>query len=133
MLAKLGRYNSFGLLILRLGVGVMMILHGYPKLIGGPEKWQKIGAAMGDLGIDIYPAFWGFMAAFAEAVGGLLVAVGWQFRLANVLLLITMLVAAFKHINAGDGIMGASHAIELAFVFAGLLFIGAGKYAVDKK
>ncbi|RZK26274.1 MAG: DoxX family protein, partial [Flavobacterium sp.] len=29
--------------------------------------------------------------------------------------------------------MGASHAIELGIVFFSLIFIGPGKYSVDKK
>lgn len=118
---------------MRIGLGVMMIMHGYPKLLGGPDKWEKIGGAMADMGVDIFPMFWGFMAAVAEAIGGLMVVLGWQFRLANLLLLITMIVAAFKHLHAGDTVMQASHSIELAFVFAGLLFVGAGKFSIDKK
>ena len=132
MFKKLGKYSNMGLLLMRIGIGGMMILHGYPKLLGGPDKWEKIGKVMADMGIDAFPVFWGFMAAFAEAIGGLLIVIGWQFRFASLLLLITMSVAAFKHLNAGDGIMDASHAIELAFVFAGLLFVGAGKYSIDK-
>ena len=30
------RYHDLGLLVLRVGLGVMFMLHGYPKLMGGP-------------------------------------------------------------------------------------------------
>ncbi len=133
MFKRLGKYNHFALLIIRLGLGVMMFLHGYPKLLGGVDKWERLGNSMSVLGIDFLPEFWGFMAAFAEAIGGALLLIGWFFRPATLLLLITMIVAALKHLNAGDGIMGASHAIELAVVFLGLFIIGPGKYSVDKK
>ncbi|MCB0698976.1 MAG: DoxX family protein [Chitinophagales bacterium] len=133
LLSGLGKYKDFGLLVMRAGVGIMMVLHGYPKLIGGPEKWEKIGKVMVDAGIDFYPVFWGFMASFAEGIGGALLVLGLMFRWTSLLLFITMFFAAFKHLNAGDGIMGASHAIELAVVFLGLLFLGPGKYSIDKK
>ena len=131
--SKLNRFTDFGLLIMRVGLGFMMIMHGYPKIFGGPERWGELGTAMEQFGISYAPEFWGFMAAFAEAGGGLLLILGWFSRPASFLLFITMLVAATKHISAGDGINGASHAIELACVFFALMFIGAGKYSMDKQ
>ena len=41
-----------------------------------------------------------------------------------------MLVAVNTHLTGGDGIMGASHAIESAVVFLCLFFSGAGNYSV---
>jgi putative oxidoreductase len=130
--SRLGRYTNFGLLVMRLGVGAMMIVHGYPKLIGGPEKWTKLGASMGNLGVHAYPEFWGFMAAVAEGLGGLLLILGLAFRPACLLLMFTMIVASVTHFSKGDTVGDASHAIELAFVFFGLFFIGPGRYSVDK-
>lgn len=132
ILGKLGHYSSTGLLIMRIGLGAMMITHGYPKLMGGPEKWVKLGGAMANLGVHSYPTFWGFMAGAAEGIGGLLILLGLFFRPACLLIVFTMIVAASKHISAGDGLSGASHAIELAFAYIGLLFVGPGKYSVDK-
>lgn len=132
LLQKLGNYKNTGLLLMRVGLGVMMIMHGYPKLFGGPEMWSGVGGAMKNIGIDFFPAFWGFMAACAEALGGLLILLGLLFRPACIFLLFTMVIAALMHLANGDGIMQASHAIELGFVFIGLLFIGPGKYSVDK-
>ena len=132
ILGRLSKYNHTALLLLRLGIGAMMICHGYPKLAGGPEKWAKLGGAMSAFGLHDIPSFWGFMAAFAEAVGGLLFLLGFFFRPATLLLLITMIVAAAKHISGGDGIMGASHAIELAILFLAMFIIGPGRYSIDK-
>ena len=124
-----------GLLLVRIGLGISFVfLHGAPKLLGGPETWIKLGGAMGALGITAAPAFWGFMAAFAEGIGGLLVALGLAFRPALVLLVVTMLVAALAHVvQFGDGLVGASQAPELAVVFAGLLLTGPGRYALDAR
>jgi putative oxidoreductase len=133
MLDSLGKYRNTGLLILRVGLGVMMITHGFPKLAKGPAGWEGLGGSMKVVGIDFLPVFWGFMGAAAEAVGGLFLILGLFFRPVNVLLVITMLIAALVHFGKGDGLSGASHAIELGIVFFSLIFIGPGKYSIDKK
>jgi putative oxidoreductase len=130
--SSLSKHHHTGLLILRIGIGVMMILHGYPKLLGGTEKWAGLGKSMSVFGMHDFPTFWGFMAAFAETIGGLLFLVGFLFRPAVFMLLITMIVATMRHIKGGDGIMGASHAIELAILFLSMFIIGPGKYSIDK-
>ena len=122
---------DLALLILRVGIGLMFILHGYPKIIGGMEKWTGLGSyGMGSLGIHIFPAFWGFMAAFSEFAGGIMIVLGLYIRYFSILLFITMLVAISSHLAGGDGIMGASHAIESAVVFLCLFFSGAGNYSI---
>ncbi|MEK6476204.1 DoxX family protein [Catalinimonas sp. 4WD22] len=122
-----------GLLILRIGIGIMFIVHGAPKLMGGPERWEAIGSNMKYLGITFAPAFWGFMAGFAEAVGGLCLILGIFYIPACILLFITMIVASTRHLAQGDGLAGSSHAIEAAILFFSLIFIGAGKYRASKK
>ena len=126
------KYKDLGLLILRVGIGLMFILHGWPKLIGGPEKWEQLGSSMELLRINFVPVFWGFMAAFAEVVGGALIMFGFLFRIACALLVITMFVATIRHMVAGDGFGGYSHALEACILFLSLLFIGPGKYSLDK-
>lgn len=133
VLSNLGRYKDAGLLILRVGLGAMMIFHGYPKIIGGPEGWAQLGASTKYVGINFLPTFWGLMAALAEGLGGVLIILGLWFRPAAIFLMLNMIVASAMHLGKGDLLSDASHAIELAFVFAGLIFIGPGKYSVDKK
>jgi len=119
------------LFILRIGMGLMFFLHGYPKLMGGMEKWQGLGAyGMGAIGIHFLPVFWGFMAAFSECIGGLMIVLGIQTRNFSLLLLITMIVAVASHLKEGDGVIEASHAIEAAFIFLFLFLSGSGKIAI---
>lgn len=125
--------RDFGLLLLRVGIGIMFMLHGWPKIAGGPEKWTALGGALETFGIYFAPGFWGFMAAFAEFFGGLFFALGLFWRPTLLLLVITMIVAAAKHLAAGDGLMGSSHAIEAGIAFLGLLIIGPGRYSLDAK
>jgi len=129
----LGKYRNTGLLILRIGLGLMFIIHGFPKLAGGPDGWAGLGGSMKVVGIDFFPVFWGFMAAVAETFGGFLLIVGLFYRPVCMLLVFTMVIAALVHLGKGDGLKGASHAIELGIVFLSLIFIGPGKYSVDKK
>ena len=104
--------------------------------MGGPKMWEGVGSATGYIGIHFAPVFWGLLAALVESVGGLLLVLGLGFRLVCILLIINLFVAAQFHLHqSGDmgGLGGASHAIEDAIVFAGLLFVGPGKYSVDKR
>lgn len=126
-------YKDFGLLIMRLGLGVAFIAHGWPKMVGGPDKWAGYGARFEAVtGIGFLPEFWGFMAAFAEMGGGILLILGLLTRPAAFLLTCTMVVAALWHYVSGDGFGGYSHAMEAAFTFFGIFFLGAGKYSVDE-
>jgi putative oxidoreductase len=134
----LDRYRDLGLFLLRVGLGSMFVYHGSGKLFGGPDEWSPVGTAMENLGITFAPAFWGFMAGLSEFGGGLLLAGGFLFRPACLLLVCTMAVAATFHLNlppdhpyAGFG--AASHAIEAGIVFLSLLLIGPGKLSVDDR
>ena len=122
------RQRDLGLLLLRVGIGAMFVFHGWPKMSGGPATWESLGHATEALGIAFAPTFWGFMAAFAELGGGLLLATGIAFRPACALLLATMIVASTRHLAQGDGLGKASHAIEAAILFLSLLLIGPGAY-----
>ncbi len=132
ILTALNKYKDFGLLFLRIGIGGMFIFHGAPKMFGGPEGWERMGASMAIVGIKFVPAFWGFMASFSEFIGGICIILGLFFRPACILLTITMTIAASGHLSRGDGLRGAAHAIENGIVFLSLIFIGPGKYSLDE-
>ena len=129
----LGKYRNTGLLILRIGLGVMMMVHGLPKIIDGPTGWEGLGGSMKLVGIDFLPIVWGFLAAISEGLGGFLLILGLFFRPVNMMLVFTMIIAALVHFAKGEGVSGASPAIELGIVFLSLIFIGPGKYSVNKK
>ena len=133
MFEKLGAYKDVAQLILRVGTGALLLTHGLPKLAKGIAGWEKIGHAMGLLGIHFAPALWGFLAAAAEGIGGLLMVLGLFFRPAVFLALFTMGVAAYSHLSQGDGLKGAEMAILYGIILLSLFILGPGKYSVDKK
>jgi putative oxidoreductase len=125
------KLRDVGLLLLRVGLGGMfVVMHGWPKISGGTHKWAELGAAMGNLGITFAPAFWGFMSAFSEFVGGVCIALGLFFRPVCVLLVINLIVAALAHYHGLPGMI--SYPIELGIVALGLLFIGPGNLALGR-
>ncbi|WP_183561897.1 DoxX family protein [Mucilaginibacter sp. SP1R1] len=133
ILSNLSNYKNFGLLIIRVGLGIMFIYHGYPKLMGGVNSWEGLGQSTRYVGIHFWPVVWGLLAALTEVFGGFLLVIGLAFRPVCILLVINLMVAAAMHFGKGGNLGDAAHAIEDAIVFAGLLFIGPGKYSVDKK
>ena len=131
ILNQLDRYRDPGLLILRIGIGLMFMIHGFPKLMGGPEAWTRLGGATAAIGVDLAPTFMGFMAAFAEFGGGLLLALGLLTRPACLLLCFTMIVATMMHVQNGDGFNRYSHALEASILFFSLFLIGPGRLSLD--
>lgn len=125
--------RNIGLLILRIGLGIMFILHGYPKVFGGPEKWAEVGTAMQHIGISFAPMFFGFIAGVTEFFGGLFLLLGLFFTPSTILLIMVMIVATTKHISSGDPFAFYSHSIEMGIVLLSLALIGPGKYNLDKK
>jgi putative oxidoreductase len=127
--------KDVGLLLIRLGIGFsMMAFHGYTKITGGTELWAGVGANMGHLGIGFAPVFWGFLAAFSEFAGSILLILGVLFRPAALMLAFTMFIAILTHLNMPAdapraGLSGAAHAIELLVVYVGLFLTGPGRYA----
>ena len=130
--ARLAHKVDLGLLVMRVGLGVMMMTHGVPKLLAGPETWGAVGGAMGNLGITFWPTFWGFCAGCAEGVGGLFLALGLLFRPTVTVMIFTMIMAATQMFASGKGLFGASHAIELGLALTGLWITGPGYHSLDR-
>ncbi len=119
-----GAFNA-AMLVLRLGVGILMMVHGYDKLVHFSEYQGKF---MNFLGIGTTMSL--ALVVFAEFFCSLFLILGLFTRLSAIPLIVTMCVALFKAHNAdftGDG--------EVATIYLTaylvLLFVGPGKISVD--
>ncbi len=128
-MAFLAKYRESGLLLMRVGLGVMFVILTAPILLAGAGHWASFGSGIRHLGIASHFQFWGFLGALAGCVGGVLMIFGLFFRPGVLLVLAITILHA---LNVGSAFRGKLAAIELTLVLIGLLFIGPGKYSVDK-
>ncbi len=118
------------LLVVRVGIGISFMCHGFPKLfLGGALGLGKGLTAVGIPG----GAGAAYLAALAEFFGGMLLIGGLLFRATTVVLAFTMLVALIYHLNHGDNFITYSHAMEDGILFVALTFAGPGRFSLDHR
>lgn len=131
MLKFLGKYRETGLLLLRVSIGLIFILVCGPVLLEGERHWAQFGSAMRVFNFHAHLDWWGFLGALAGCIGGILMVIGFAFRLGIVLTFLIALVhaIAFRH---DHGLRNSIVPIEVCVVLVSLAFLGPGKYSVDK-
>lgn len=122
--------KNIGLLFLRLFAGAGLIAHGYSKIFAGPERWAKLGSVLSKIGIDFLHPFWGFMAAFAEFFGGIMILLGLFTTIASFLVFCTMLAAGMIH-HHGDNFFKREPALLYLFISFFFMIKGAGAFSLD--
>jgi putative oxidoreductase len=137
MWAFLSRNRDAGQLILRLLLGAVIFwLHGWRDLAGGVGHWRDLGVEWRSVGIRFWPEFWGFLTVLAGSVGIALFMIGAAFRPACLFITIVLIVATVHDASGAKTLVGGlrdgAKPLELAIVFFSLMFIGPGKYSVDK-
>jgi putative oxidoreductase len=131
------RYKSFwpetSYFILRFSTGLMMCYyHGWSKILGDSDRWARLGNGLTQwIGLDILNVPLGFMAAFSESIGALLLAVGFMTRSTSFLLAFTMLVATIKNIT-GVGMEKAELSLLFLILSCVIFMRGSGKYSLDQ-
>ncbi len=123
--------KDIGYFILRFGLGLLIAIHGWPKITGGVPGWEKIGGTMSIFGINFMPGIWGLLAAVSEFLGGICVVLGIFFRPACALILITMAVAIASQLNSHKGIYGYIEAAEMGVAFLAMLLMGPGRFSLS--
>jgi putative oxidoreductase len=120
------RLRDGGLLLLRVGLGLMMFLgHGLDKLTGFADKAERFADPLG-VGSTTSLA----LTVFAEVVCSVLLVVGLGTRLAALVLAFTMGVAAFV-VHAGDDFGNREKALLYLAGYALLALAGGGRFAFD--
>lgn len=121
------RWEPLTLLLLRCGVGLVFIYHGYPKLFGSTERFVDSFQAIG------LPGYFVYVAGVTELFGGLAIALGLFTPVVGIILLLEMAVAMWKY-NFNEGIYAVrEYELPLILGLASLAVAttGAGKYSLD--
>ena len=128
---------SFGILLIRIIIGVLMAFYGYEKLthfeeMAASEFWAKNVSFLGMTG-KIPLA----LTIFAEFFCSILLIFGLFTRLALIPLVICMSyiivnVAQMTVINKGDNGTEINTAFVYLIIYIALFFTGAGNFSIDK-
>ena len=118
---------NVGLLLLRVFIGGALLTHGWGKMFGGLGGFIDGVAQMGFPA----PTVLGFLAAFAESFGAILLAIGLLTRPAAFLIVATMAVAVFgAHKGAAFSVQEAAWLYLVPALF--FLLKGAGRWSLDR-
>ncbi len=127
-MALLKRLELLTLLLLRCGLALVFIYHGYPKLFGDRatfiESFQAIGL----------PAYFVSVAGAIEFFGGVALALGLLTPIAGLLLFLDMGAAMWKY-NLSEGIYAVrQYELPLVLGLASLVMAaaGGGPFSLDR-
>ena len=125
---------NLAILVLRVCLGIMFVGHGLQKafgMFGGPGI-NGFSQMLSGLGFAP-PAFWAYVVAYTELIGGLLLMLGLGVRVSSLMLLAIMIVATWKvHLKAGFFLQagGFEYNFIIIAVCLALIITGAGKFAL---
>ena len=123
----LDRMQPLALLALRLTMGAVMIGHGWQKVNGNLHGFAGYVASMG------MPTWLGYVSAFTEFGGGILIVAGLLTRCAAFAILVDMSVAIIK-VHWKHGFMangGYEFPLAIWTIAFALIFFGAGAISLD--
>lgn len=128
--------TDLGLLILRLGLGGIMLAHGLQKVgvvAGGQDSLQATVEWMASMGI---PQWMAYLSVLAELGGGVALIIGFLGKLAAFGVAVNMSTALYK-VHLAKGFFNADDGVEfplaLFVMAAGLLVMGMGALSLDGK
>ena len=124
---------SYGILLLRLVVGLAFVGHGTQKLFGwfggyGPKGTGGFFASQGYRA----PVMMAVLAGLAEAGGGTLLALGLATPLAGALLAIVMINAIGSVTFKKAFMLGSELEIAYLTIAVSLAAIGPGRFSIDR-
>lgn len=119
------RRPDLGILLIRLGLGVVFLVHGTQKLTSLSSTVEFFGM----LGI---PAILTYLVVAIEFLGGIAMILGLCARLAGLLIAAVMVGAIFL-VTLGEGFTGGyEYNLVLLLAALGIAFLGAGKYSLAR-
>jgi len=122
--------QSLGLFLLRAGVSLLMIPHGWAKYIRLTEALESgVPVQFMDF-LGLGPAISLALTIFGELIAPAFILSGFKTRWFATPAAFTMLVAAFIA-HGADPLAEKEHALLYAIAFLAVLFLGPGRWSVD--
>lgn len=119
------------LLIARLGLGIVLVAHGWQKLVtdgfdGTTENFEQLNVPL--------PSFSAYFVTFVEVLGGAALILGLTVPVVGALVAIEM-AGAFVLVHARNGVFVADNGFELVLVIGLcallLAVLGSGRFGLD--
>lgn len=129
----LSRNLDIGLLVLRIGVGGLMLFHGIYKLVNGIDK---IEAQVSSFGL---PSFIAYGVYIGEIIAPIMILAGIAARVGGAIVafncFVAILIAHHGHLFSLNEVGGWVPELPALFMFGALtlVFTGSGKYAMSDK
>lgn len=120
-------YADVAALIIRVGMGALMIPHGIAKI----DRLSGVTDVQFADPVGVGPLLSLVFALLAELVCATLVIVGFKTRIATVPLIATMAIAAFV-VHAGDAWADKELAVVYLIGYLTVFALGSGKYSLDQ-
>lgn len=119
------KWTSFGLLVLRVFAGAMMLTHGIQKAM----NYSEMAANFADpIGLGVKFSF--TLMMLAEFAGSILVILGLLTRLSALTLVFGMAVAAFI-VHTPFSVSGSELPLLYLIIFTTLMISGGGRFSAD--
>ena len=128
-MSLLNKLRPLALLLLRLGLGIIFIYHGFPKLF---THMSEAATAFPHMG---FPSYFAYIAGIVEFFGGCLLIVGLFTRIAALLIAGEMAIALIKvHLPQGGPLAVGKYELPLALAVSAftLVALGAGALSLDR-
>lgn len=125
----LEKLKPLALLLLRVGLGVIFVYHGYPKLFTETHQAMQQFPRMG------FPSWFVYLAGVLEFFGGCLLFLGLFTRIVGLLLAGEMAIALIRvHIPQGGLMAVSNYQFPLALCVAAFAVaaVGAGAVSFDR-
>ena len=123
---KASHTTDLALLMARIGIGVLMLTHGLPKLVmlisGEPVQFPGLFGLSAELSLGL--------TVFAEVLCSVFLIAGLGTRMA-VLPLISVMLVAVLYIHAADAFAKQEAGLQYLLVYVLLLLAGSGRYSID--
>jgi putative oxidoreductase len=128
MIRFLNKLQPWGVLLIRLALGLSMSVHGYEKVVPHGALLQFVHYVT-----TLHMPYWlGYVSAWTEFAGGILLILGLLTRFAAFMVAINMYVALVTvGIHQGFGIY--NYIFALASIATMLIFCGSGALSLDRR